>query len=125
MVESMHLCSRTQRGSVDLPSALALTPTSHIENTQSMKIKLFQPVRTKKKAKSRIGKRGSNKKKCPPITIHPLQQNYSVPQKKSSDTIKIFNLSSYILSEAETAILSKGLAFCPSSRINEFDLFID
>lgn len=40
-------------------------------------------------------------------------------------TINIFKLFSHILSKAETDLLSKGLSFCPTARINEFDLFID
>lgn len=45
--------------------------------------------------------------------------------KEQTNTIKIFNLSSYILSEMEINLLSKGLSYCPTTRINEFQLFMD
>lgn len=44
---------------------------------------------------------------------------------QKEQSIKIFNLSSHILSEAETNLLSKGLYFCPSTKINKFQLFVE
>lgn len=39
--------------------------------------------------------------------------------------MKIFNLSSHILSENEISVLSRGLSFCPTNKIDEYQLFVD
>ncbi|XP_056391505.1 uncharacterized protein LOC130284782 isoform X2 [Hyla sarda] len=76
---------------------------------------------TKKKRKS-CGCRGgaaARKSKWLQCSTHsPMSQS----QKKKS--MKLFNLSSYLLSENEINLLSKGLSFCPSSRPSDFQLFL-
>lgn len=66
----------------------------------------------RKKKRKRRGRRGGRRKQ-------------KTPQGTTSDTIKIFNLSSHILSMEETSILKKGLNFAPSSSRNPFVLFRD
>lgn len=42
-----------------------------------------------------------------------------------STSVKIFNLSKYVLNPYECSLLEKGLTFCPTSKHNDFQLFID
>lgn len=39
--------------------------------------------------------------------------------------MNIINLSSHLLADHETKLLSKGLEFCPTSSIDKFDLIKD
>lgn len=97
---------------LDLPQSILVTPTYHIHQTpDSMKItQFFSPVRQKRKGRDGEGNEET-------ISDTPPQTKPTI--------IKIFNLSSHLLSETERELLGKGLSFCPTSKIDEFNLYVD
>lgn len=81
---------------LDLPREVAVTPTYHIrENPHSTKITKFFPVGQKRKIKRKEEKRIEGDIQC---------QNGT---------------------KSETELLGKGLAFCPSAKIDKFSSFVD
>jgi hypothetical protein len=47
------------------------------------------------------------------------------PVKNSEPQSQVFNISSHVLSEAEKSVLTKGLTFCPTPRLDHFALVKD
>lgn len=80
----------------------------------------LQSGQIKKKTKHKRGKRGGRNR-----SNHNNKKEQSILQEEQDDTVKIFNLSSYTLSDIETKVLSKGLSFCPTTGANNFELFMD
>lgn len=72
---------------------------------------------------TRRGVRGGKKIKY--IKTTKKKQTKSRESKEPTPTVKIFNVSSHRLNEAELSVLSKSLSFCLISEIDYFQLFVD
>lgn len=44
---------------------------------------------------------------------------------QQKNIIKIFNLSTHLLSETEISLLSRDLSLCPTANMNTFNLLVD
>lgn len=86
------------------------------QNEQVPDYGIFQTNPGKKKTGYRGCRGGTNQKR---------KTELKKTTKNSPSTVKIFNLSKYVLSPAENRLLQKGLSFCPPNPVNSFELFLD
>lgn len=62
---------------------------------------------------------------CMPQAIRTCNQQQRLVRTNTNDESNLINLSSKILNSAEKSVLSKGLTFCPTNKINVFEITKD
>lgn len=125
--------SRSNRADQPQEKKLGARPKRHIIEThisEQVPIKItnyYTPIKRTKH--TRRGSRGGRKKSRPKphskTNKKRSNESQTSDKPKKESTKKIFNLSSHILNSAEYSLLNKGLSFCPTEKINDFQLFID
>ncbi|XP_073498656.1 uncharacterized protein [Phyllobates terribilis] len=72
-----------------------------------------------------VTRSGTSNKRMREHNFHPYKrQEYTSPDHKRNDS-KVINLSNYILTESDVALLSKGLSFAPSAQFDAFTAIKD